>query len=297
VIAIARARIEALNLELKRYGIQPQLVTAEYFTLPLAADGWSVAVEQDMATIRPHRHAGIKVALSDLEALVPLLRREYPAVSRVAIYSDGAPQAFPQAAFADLRLEWRPALNAGDMLAELAAQSPPVLLDASITTQRRDQAVRLWRVVAAVAIAAMLIYPALLGWQHGALAGKERELLAANGALFSAAFPGITRVVNPRVQADQALAELRARAVAAPRFLDLLARVDAVRAQRFPPGTRIANAAFAGGAMELGIETAGMDGVELVRSALKEAGLAADTLSAESSGAAIVARLRVKEGT
>ena len=80
-------------------------------------------------------------------------------------------------------------------------------------------------------------------------------------------------------------------------LLDLLARIDLLRATGFPPETRVTQAAFASGALELGVEVAGMDAVETLRSALNEAGLNADTLSAEATDGKVVARLRVQVGS
>ena len=93
------------------------------------------------------------------------------------------------------------------------------------------------------------------------------------------------------------MAALRAEVSTTPRLLDLLARVDHVRTSRFPPATQVTQAAFASGALELGVEVAGMDAVETLRSALNDAGLSADTLSAEASAGKVVARLRVQVGS
>jgi type II secretory pathway component PulL len=142
-----------------------------------------------------------------------------------------------------------------------------------------------------------VLLPAGLGWRHVLLERSERALGARNEALFRATFPDIQRIVNPRVQADQALAALRGGVSATPRLLDLLARIDLLRATGFPPETRVTQAAFASGALELGVEVAGMDAVETLRSALNEAGMNADTLSAEATDGKVVARLRVQVGS
>ena len=295
--AVDRALRERVAEGLRDAGLKPRLVAAEQCALPCEPQGWTVTVDDDDVLIRIERGVAFKTSLHDLGQLAPLLRQQFPDTARVVVHADGQPAQFPRAALQGLDVLWQAPLSAAQRLAQLEQEGALALLDASSDTALKAKARRLWLAAAAVALFALIALPALLGWRHANLERSERALSARNEALFRATFPDIQRIVNPRVQADQAMTVLRAGVSSTPRLLDLLARVDHVRTSRFPPATQVTQAAFASGALELGVEVAGMDAVESLRSALNDAGLSADTLSAEASDGKVVARLRVQVGS
>ena len=190
---------------------------------------------------------------------MPLLRQQFPDTESVVVHAVDQPPRFPRATLQGLDVIWRPPVSDEQRIAQLTQESALALLEASTSTELRAKAQHLWRCAAALAALAVLLYPALLAWQHATLEHAEQALSARNDALFRATFPHVQRIVNPRVQADQAVAALREGVSATPRLLDLLARVDGVRANGFPANTRVTQASFASGALELGVEVAGMD--------------------------------------
>ena len=298
VAATAQTVIDTIAASLVASQLAPRLVTPEFCSVPCAVNTWTISIEDECAIIRVDTTTALKTRLADLNVLIPLLRREYTATTQVIVHASASPSGFPEQLLHGLDLQWRPPLQDEDRLRELAQSTAPlVLIDASSTTAAQARGRQLWRATAAVAVCLVVIYPLLLGWQQVRLSQIEAHLDQRNEALFRAAFPDIRRVVNPRVQADQALAGLRARAQRAPPFLELLAHVDSVRAQGFPSGTRVVQASYAAGALELGIEATGMDVVETVRSALKDGGLQAETLSAEAAEGKVLARVRVQAGS
>ncbi len=294
---LAKSVRDALREALAAHGLEPRLVIAEQCALPCAPHTWTVVVDGDEVLLRIERGVAFKTTLSDLGALIPLLRQQFPDTARVVVHASAPPEDFPRVALQGLDVQWQAALSDSQRLAWLEHEAALALLDASTDTALAARARRLWRMAAVVAAVALVAWPVMLAWRHAVLERSEQAVSARNDALFRATFPDIQRIVNPRVQADQALAALRAGATTTPRLLDVLARVDALRAASFPPDTRVTQAAFSSGALELGVEVAGMDAVESLRSALNDAGLNADTLSAEASDGKVVARLRVQVGS
>ena len=138
-------------------------------------------------------------------------------------------------------------------------------------------------------------YPLLLALGNASLARTEGALARRHEAVFSATFPSITRIVNPRVQATQALERLRSNAVTAPRFLDLLAGFERAFTPLSNARTAVRALAYAEGVLEVSIETADMAELIRMRGALQTAALAVDMLSAESTDSGVIARLRVRE--
>lgn len=297
-VAVMRADARAaLIAALADAGVAPVLVTTEYDALPSVPGGCAIHLVEDMAVVRLDGYAGIKLRIVDLAALPGLVPGGFAPGTRVRVYgADAPPPGWPATSLVGLDLEWRARLGDAELAAALAARRPLELVEAARHGVRRRRARQLWQAVAAVALLTVLAYPAALAWRNAMLARTSAELAAANAAVFASAFPHVTRVVNQRAQADQELAALRANAVRPPRFLDLLGALDALGDSALPAGTRIARAAFADGALELGIETTGMGAVEQVRTTLEAHGLVAEMLSAESGDDKVVARLRVKRG-
>ena len=295
--ALDRALREQVIEALRSSGLKPRLVAAEQCALPCAPHTWTIVIDGEQVLLRVAHGAAFKTTLADLAQLVPLLRQQFPDTERVTVHASGRPPAFPLSAFHGLALLWQAPLRDAQRVAQLEQEVALALIDASADTELKAKSRRWWQVAAAVVAFAVLALPALLAWRHATLEQVERRLSARNDTLFRATFPTIQRIVNPRVQADQAVAALREGASSTPRLLDLLARVDTVRTSGLPAATRLTQAAFASGALELGVEVAGMDAVESLRSALHDAGLSADTLSAEAADGKVVARLRVQVGS
>ena len=295
--AVDRALREQVMAALQTSGLRPRLVAAEQCALPWAPATWTIVIDGEQALLRIEQGVGFKTALADLALLVPLLRQQFPDTERVVVHASGQPAAFPLSALHGLELVWLSPLSDDQRVAQLEQETALALIDASADSELKAKARRWWQAAAVLAAFTLVLLPALLGWRHALLEKAEQRLSAQNDSLFRATFPTIQRIVNPRVQADQAVAALREGAHTTPRLLDLLARIETVRSTRFPPETRVTQAAFGGGALELGVEVAGMDAVENLRSALNDAGLSADTLSAEASDGKVVARLRVQVGS
>lgn len=292
----AEAR-DALDAMLERSPIAPLLVTTEYDAMPVTPGGCTIHLVDDLAVVRLAGYAGIKLRRADLASLPALAREACAAGAKVRVYgSPAAPPDWPVAAFAGLDVEWRARLTDAELCAALAATPPLVLLEPTVARALRARSRRWWQAVAAVALVTIVAYPAALAWRNATLSRAAEAQSAANRTTFAAAFPQVTRVVNPRVQADQALAALRAGAVQPVRFLAVLSALDALGDAELPAGTRVARAAFADGALELGIETTGMGAVEQLRSTLEAHGLSADMLSAEAAADKVIARLRVGPG-
>ena len=157
------------------------------------------------------------------------------------------------------------------------------------------RAALLWRAVAMVGLLMAIAWPASLAWQRHLLENAAQTLAATNAQLLKTTFPAITRVVNARVQADQALTKLRAGADNSVSFLLLLAKLDAVQRSSFPPAARIARLHYADSVLELSIETGDMNDIEAIRGVLGQQGLKAEMLAAESAADKVTARVRVRE--
>ncbi len=297
IAVCARAELEALRARLAATGLRPDLVTAEPMALPHREHGWSVLLRDGQAVIRTGINGGAKFPLDALPEIVPQLREQHPDTAHVTLMRTATAGALPAGLFDGLSVEQAPAPTAHEMLDALQQHAPPVLLEASASAGERVRARRWWTAAAAAVLIALVAYPVMLTLGNLALEHQQRELSAANVARFSAAFPDITRVVNPRVQAEQALTALRAGAIETPPFLDLLAAFEQIFARDLAERTAVRGIAYVNGVLEVSVQTPDMAELERVRTALDGAGLGAQMLSAESTDDGVVARLRLREAS
>ncbi|MEQ9057983.1 MAG: type II secretion system protein GspL, partial [Gammaproteobacteria bacterium] len=285
--------LETLSARLAEHHLRPDLVTAEPLAVPLTEQGWTVLARADAAVIRTGPGEGIKFPLMALETIVPQLRAQRPETARVTLLGDAA--AVPLAVFDGLEVITAAVPDATTLIAGLRQQSPPALLEASASAALRRRARQLWLAAAAATLVAMLTYPALLTLGNAREAERASALAAANEATVRAAFPEISRVVNPRVQATQALTDLRGRALTVAPFLDQLAAFERAFATGFAEHGRVRSIAYTNGVLEISIATPDMAGLERIRTVLGDAGLGAEMLSAESNDDGVIARLRLQE--
>ena len=254
-------------------------------------------LREGQAIIRTGIDSGAKFPLAALPDIVPQLREQHPDAAHVTLMAAGSTDELPEALFDGLSVTRAAMPGAREMLDALQQHAPPVLLEASASAGDRVRARRWWTAAVAAALLALLAYPVMLAMGNLALERQQRELAAANVARFRAAFPGITRVVNPRVQAEQALAELRAGAIETPPFLDLLAAFEQIFARDLAERSAVRGIAYVNGVLEISVHTPDMAELERVRTLLDGAGLGAQMLSAESTDDGVVARLRLREST
>ncbi|MDH3638373.1 MAG: type II secretion system protein GspL [Gammaproteobacteria bacterium] len=105
------------------------------------------------------------------------------------------------------------------------------LLQGNYLPQERRQAAGGYKTAAALLAAALVIRLVADGFEYVSLRSKDRELGEQIEATFRSAFPDITRIVNPRVQMEQKMRELKTGSAGAGYFQLLLAAV----AKAVPP--------------------------------------------------------------
>ena len=117
----------------------------------------------------------------------------------------------------------------------LTRDSPPEphgnLLQGDYLPQERRQAASGYKIAAALLGAALLIRLGADGFEYFSLHNKDRALGEQIEATFRSAFPEVTRIVNPRVQMEQKLRELKTGSIGAGYFQLLLGAV----ARAVPP--------------------------------------------------------------
>lgn len=292
-IAVADgARIAALRERITTLGLYPASVVPDSCALPYSGDGIHVAAVDDGWLLR-YAGGGLRIDDAALAEVLAQLRRELPETRTVTIYRDAAAadRAFDSELFAGFDLQHGASAHSEAWFRNATAAGAPAFFDASVRAHDARRARRLWVVAAAALLLVVIAYPAFLALANQRLTAEISRVENANRELVRAAFPAITRIVNPRVQAEQAVAQLRARAASGPRFLDLMADVESVLGRDTGDASVIRSITFSGSALELGIRAADMSDLDVLRERFGDAGLAIRVVSAEAVDDGVSARL------
>lgn len=195
--------------QLQQAGIALQAVYPEVLCLPHQPGECSVLIEDDLAWLRYATWRGGAIEVAALPMLLAGLRAEDDRVQTLVHYAGAeVGEGLAQAGW-DYRRQ-----TVDEILPLLATQLPEIaalnLLTADyLPKPEAGGQTRRWLpalIVLALALALQLAWEVNRNWQW------QEQVQAVDQqtqALFQRTFPGIKRIVNPRVQAEQALQEMR----------------------------------------------------------------------------------------
>jgi len=206
-------------------GLVPAAILPEPLLLPWQEGDWSVLLEERRAVARTGRWDGFASERDLLELLLHQASAEAGAVKpqRLRVWGNPAP------ALIAAELEPRLEDSAPEPLQVFASAYQPAaainLLQGPYSPQAHwGRWLRPWRVAAALASAWLLTQGLGLAYEHGSLRREQVALRAAMEQVYKEAVPGATRIVNPRVQLETRLRELRPAGGSGGAFLELLHR-------------------------------------------------------------------------
>jgi len=218
---------------IERRGVRVTAAWPAQLALPLAAGGWSIGCVHDGLAVRTGDADGFGwVASKDADARTETLI----AALETAAHAAGRPRSI--AAFVEHR-QWQSSIERAEQrigvpiaVAELGAPQPAPV---DLLVARRGTAGsrwfanvdwRAWRVPAALAAVCVAAWLVGLNLHWGQLARERAELRAQIEQTFRQAFPQAQVVVDPLLQMQRQVADLRLRAgqSAPDHFLPLLSR-------------------------------------------------------------------------
>jgi general secretion pathway protein L len=227
IVVAARTEMESWLRAARSAGAPPDAVLPEWACLPAAAGECAMLVAGGVAHVNCAGAWGFS-AETDLAALLLPRALERFDCRRVTVWGDPTNIAPPDR-WDGREITAHPALDADAMLALLArgAEDARLNLLQGEYTRRRAFAVdvRQWRRAAILLCAAFGAWLALTLAEAGALDRRAAALRAEAEAAFAETFPDEARIVNPRLQMQTRLEELRGRGGGA--FLDLAAMLTA----------------------------------------------------------------------
>lgn len=296
-----RTALETILDQLVAVGVKPRYVVSESQLLPEPSTDttWSALKLGERVIVRSGRWHGFACELALLGEVLRLRHEQSESaamspcerIELVQLRADGLDQnALP--ATVDIKLHnQQTALE--HFAVNLPADWPRNLLPASYQQQQR-RAER-GPLYAAVALLVLAIATKLGGlwWQTTSLESELADIRAEQFAVFKQTFPEMRRVVNPRVQAEQALAKLELAAAPEVAFLDLLQAISvAEHAEDFD----FMNLSYADSAVRMTVAVDDVAEVEGFSESLATTPYRSEILAAENTDGAVRSQLRVWRG-
>ena len=207
-------------------GVVPAAIVPEPLLLPWQEGDWSIVLEARRAVARTGRWDGF----ASERDLLELLLSQAVAEAGVAKPQRLRVWGHPPPALAEVGLEPRIEDSAPEPLQVFASAYQPAtainLLQGVYSPRAHwGRWLRPWRTAAALASAWLLVQGFGLVYEHWSLRREQAALQAMMEQVYKDAVPGATRIVNPRIQLETRLRELRpANASGSGAFLDLLYR-------------------------------------------------------------------------
>ena len=155
-----------------------------------------------------------------------------------------------------------------------------------------DSHSRQWRWAAGLALTGLACHAGFLGWHAAGLEREVRAVQSANEALLQERFPEITRVVDVRAQATQALAARTANTVGEDRFLSQLSAVGPILTETAGAAS-VAALDFERDTLELRVDLPDMAAVDRLQRALQAGAVSASTLSVDTAEQGVRLALRL----
>lgn len=298
-IVVTRAHMQAWLDELTAAGLTPAEVVVDVLALPVREHSLVTVPDGEQVLVRFPDGSGI---VAD-RTLAPLLIQrqlaklpEAQQCTHALVYAaDESAQQETTALLAGLNLEIAYShLGSGAIgLMGGGSRAPQVINLLQATFARRDGAAGYWpRWRVAVVLLAALV--AILIVQQGVSEFRLRRQSAAQqeqiAALFHRALPGVTRMVEPRVQMEQRLSQLTGGSGSATGLLPMLANVGA--AMQAQSGLQLQGISYHGNVLQLQVQAGSMDALHGLQSALaSNAALEVQMDSVSSAAGQTTARL------
>ena len=283
-------------------GLQPHYVIPDLLALPYAEGQWSLFVGARESLLRVGPQTGVAMDTENAEFMCALNMEQIeddeqrPKVLRVWRNES------TEFDFGFEGVEVRDEVRANSLLDMVAAEARPIDLGAAINLlqgpySRREQLGKLWRpwrVAASLAGVWFVIQVGITIIDNLELSAQKDALRVQVEQIYKEAFPGTTRIVNPKVQMERKLQELRGGdSGAGKQFLALLADTGAVLRQS--NGVVIRNVRYKNSEMDLELEVPNLQVLDQLKNKLTaENKLTVEIQSAASKDDKVQGRLHIK---
>jgi len=291
VAVVERANMDAWTALLRENGIQAEQFIPETLALPTAA-GWSLMADGGTVLVRTGDTAGFVVDSENLPLLLSLLQLKQQAPETARVFGDAVID------LGDVDVEFMDErLQPLELLAHGWAQGKGINLLQGVYSRREEwgRLLRPWAASAALLLAGVILVGVTTGLNYFHLSAQREQLSAEIEAVYRTAFPQAKRIVNPRVQMEQKLTQLRRQAGGGNSdFLAMFAETaDVVRAAK---GINVHGASYRNGRLDLDLRADNLQILDSLKQSLVRGGLMSAEIQSASTGKdqKVKSRMRVQ---
>lgn len=302
IVVVAREQMLAWQEQLRVVGLNSDYWVPDILALPRQPQAWSVFLESNIGLVRTGDAQGFASEIENLHAFLGFAVTEAGEAvpTAIDIWDSGATGDIPALTHvipnAEVRLQDGPI----ELLALVArgfdARTVFNLLQGDYSRKEQwGKRWRPWRLAASLAAVLVGLQLAMTVSENIALGRQNDELRAQINQTYKEAFPDAKNVVNPKVQMQRKLAELRGggqNSVGAG-FLVLVATTGS--ALKSTPGLNLRNVRYKNGELDVEVEVPSLQTLDQVKQLLSsQRGLSVELQSAASKDSKVEGRLHIK---
>lgn len=295
VVALAHEQMQVWQKLFAAIEFRPHQMINEALALPWRDGEWSLLLEPQRALLRV---AANTAQVLSHEQLLPLLtlawgQREEGSTPILRVY-DARPGEEGFDPGIDAAVEYEQVVEPLRLMIQ-GMESVPAINLLQGDYSRKEQIGKLWRpwrLTAALAAVWLLLQSATTVWEYFALSSRDNELYAAIEQVYRDTFPQTKNVVNPRLQMERKLDELRGGG-SGTAFTHLMAGSGPVLASA--KGVKVQSLRYKQGELEFELDVEGLPILDQLKSALQEKQLNVEVRSATAKGDRVESRIVVRE--
>lgn len=311
---VARDILDTWLARLRTAGLQPDMVSPELFGVPRddADDGWALLIDGNRALLRTGPQAGLGF---DPDNLVPVLSaclddagETPPGQLTVTVCADADFEDSPAyRELAELCAEQELALSllrqtdedpVGDVVLAQGfdEQAAINLLQGDYSRKEQlEKLLRPWRPALILAVLWLVVQFGLLGLEYNRFSTQHSELNEQITTLYRETFPEARKIVDPKVQMEQALQKLRSSAGGHSGLLFLLAGAGTVFNDT--SGLQLRSLRYSDGKLDVDLRLPDLQALDRLKQALSgQAGLKVEIVSASSRDGKVESRIALSGG-
>ena len=296
VVAVDREVMSHWQTLFSEAELRPHVVVNEALALPWCEGEWSLLLQNDEALLRSGAHQGCAIPLTQLEAWLMLAwRDETTRPARLCVYDAREEAVEPcwKEMLTELEMAYEKTVSPLALLTQNDPELGINLLQGEFS--RKEQIGRLWRpwrATAAMLGVWLLLQGAMAVGNYISLSRRDQQLYTAIEQVYRDTFPESRNVVNPQVQMERKLAELKGSGSGGA-FAVLLAATGPVLGK--VEGLNLRNLRYKQDELELELELKDLASLDSLREALQQQKLAVDIRSASTGEDKVESRIALRE--
>ena len=283
-------------------GIAPRVLASEVHAIPYAPGTWSLLISNNLALVRTSPQSGFAVELENLGSFLSRGIAEGESPTHLHLYTSEQDNArlslvrkkFDTLGIALIHHEFKS--SAFECLCEGLNDWRGInLLQGSYSPMGTWHRVLFpWRPVAAMAGLVLVLQSMISGVETWQLRSQSEILSTRIESTFREAFPDARRIINPRVQMERRIEELRERTgQGSQAFLALLLKGSG--ALHAIEGVNLNRLTFSSGNLDLELQVTDLQTLDQLKNRLqREDRVGVEILSASAQSDSVVGRLRIR---